>query len=591
MKQDNLVDDIKSRIDIVDLVSEFLSLKKSGQNYKGLCPFHAEKTPSFMVHPARQIFHCFGCGKGGDAITFIMEHEQMTFNEAIELLARRTGISLASYARGDSRQKSVRESLYKINEAALHFFRASLRTSARAASYIRDRGLADETVEQFHIGYSRPERDSLLRHLKSQGFGEDVIKLSGLVYFGERGIYDFFRDRVMFPLFDLQGRVIAFGGRILSADIQAPKYLNSSESPVFRKSDALFGLNLSRQAISQKGYGVLVEGYLDVVTCHQEGLTNVVAPLGTALTAEHLRRLKRFSEKVVILFDGDNAGVAAAQRALDLVFDESMTAKILLLPEGDDPDSYVRKHGVERLRRLLGSALSPVQFIVKLFGKNRLDAVRVCLSLIARCPDGLLREQTLGETSEQSGIAEAVLRDELKTLLQKHGKPIRYDRSRPVTSQTSKSQSIIDAPREEIILLSIALSTPEKTHAIAQHLDLASITCGKIRGLFEMILKVSGRDDDEKLMVPRILDLCSEEEKSLVTHLLVEPQIDSDRVDKSVSDCFKMMAVHRIEQEIRTAEAQGDAETLRNLISRKNILLGRRDSFGPPSGEATQGEE
>ncbi|HEB02137.1 MAG TPA: DNA primase, partial [Nitrospirae bacterium] len=316
MSSDGAAEEVKSRLDIVEHISDYVQLKRSGANYKGLCPFHNEKTPSFMVHPAKQIFHCFGCNAGGDVFTFTMKHEGLSFPEALALLARRAGVELKPQS---GYKKGERERLKAAVVEAMSFFQAELKRSKVAGEYINKRGLTPETVKEFSIGYVPQGWHNLLNHLKKKGFKEDVIIKAGLAVKGDRGPYDVFRARLIFPILDMHGEPVAFGGRVI--DDGQPKYLNSPESTLFKKSDTLYALSHSREAMRKEGFAAVSEGYLDAIMCHQHGIVNVVAPLGTALTAGHLKKLLRHTEDIVLVFDGDSAGVAAARRSLNLIMD------------------------------------------------------------------------------------------------------------------------------------------------------------------------------------------------------------------------------------------------------------------------------
>jgi len=311
-----ILDEIRAGVDVVDLVSRFVNLRKAGQNYKGLCPFHAEKTPSFTVSEERGFFHCFGCGEHGDVFAFVMKTQALTFPEAVRRVAERFGVPLPEEA-GEPAQR--REPLAAVNAAAAAFYRGELRGSggARAQAYLRERGLAEETIERFALGWAPGAGEALARHLRAQGLPLDDALTAGLVLRRDRpdgrvGVFDRFRERVMFPITDTSGKVIAFGGRILpgrpAGGDPPPKYLNSAESPIFRKGHTLYGLALARDAIRKADRAIVVEGYLDVIALAQAGIGEVVAPLGTALTADQLRLLRRFTETVVACFDGDPAG-------------------------------------------------------------------------------------------------------------------------------------------------------------------------------------------------------------------------------------------------------------------------------------------
>ena len=561
MKNDHLTEEIKSRLDIVDLISEHVDLKRSGQNYKGLCPFHSEKTPSFTVSQSKQIFHCFGCHKGGDIFAFVMNYENMAFQEAISYLADKAGVKYENLQRGSGFSSGLKESVLAIHRQALDFYVNNLKGPGQAPSYIKERGLDNETVKKFSLGCSKKERDALLVYLKANGSQPDQIKASGLVYFGENGTHDFFRDRLMFPIFDLQGRPIAFGGRILSASKNAPKYINSPDTVIFKKGESIYGLDVAKNTIVQKGYSIIVEGYLDVIICHQYGFDNAVAPLGTALTPGHLKKLSRFSNKVLLIFDGDPAGLAATKRSLELVFAAGMVAKVLLLPEGEDPDTLLRKQGEEYFRKSMGRAMSPVQFLLKVYGKNKLDAVRSLLHILSACPDPLQKEETLKELTDRAGINELTLREELKNIGQKNLRSESRRHPGDVAVPGISAQGLTIS-REEEILLSIALSRPEKIQGIMSGLDIEKIENHTARGIFEKINNVVNDTENGQLSQNKLLSVCSPEEQGLITKLSINMGIDGDQVDRNISDCLKKIAINKLEKQIKMAETAGNDEKL-----------------------------
>ncbi|MCL4457043.1 MAG: DNA primase [Nitrospirae bacterium] len=563
------VDDIKARIDILDLIAEHVDLKRAGQNYKGLCPFHSEKTPSFMVSPSKQIFHCFGCNKGGDIFAFVMNYENMTFQETVSYLAQKAGINIDTF-KGDSRIKGLKEGMFAIQREALAFFINNLKDSKNASAYIKERGLKNEIVEKFSLGYAKNEKDSLSNHLKAQGFPVEHIKASGLVNFGENGTYDFFRDRLMFPIFDLQGRTVAFGGRILSAAKNAPKYINSPDSVIFRKGELSYGLNLAKNAVTQKGYSIVVEGYLDVMMCHQYGFMNAVAPLGTALTSGQLKKLKRFSNKVLLIFDGDAAGVSATKRSIELCYAESMIVKILPMPAGEDPDTFLRRHGEDHFKKHLGRAVTPVDFLLKTSGKSKLDAVRHIMNLISLCPDPLQKDETIRELSEKSKTNELMLREELKNMGAK--KQRAEDRGHKTDAPATSS-------REERLLLKIALSIPHKASSVVNGIDIEEVEDPVIKDIFKKI-KTSmknGSGHNKGLSIERLLPICSDEEQNLITGLSMDAWIDEEHADESIAGCFKAIALKDIERQIKTAGEAGDVKRLHSLLfEKKKITQGSR---------------
>jgi DNA primase len=368
---DEEIELITERNDIVDVISEYIQLKKAGANFKALCPFHNEKTPSFMVSPSKQIFHCFGCGEGGDVIKFIMKYQNLNFVEAVEILAERAGIVINKNKKKNDQEISKLDILYKINrDAALYFFNM-IKTNKKAYVYIRNRGIDDKTIKAFGIGYSNPEWDDLLKYLKSKGYNEVDIEKAGLIIKRKdgSGYYDRFRDRIMFPIIDVKGRVIGFGGRVL--DDSLPKYLNSPDTPVFLKGNNLYGLNIVKKN-SRGKYILLVEGYMDVISLYNHGIDCCVASLGTALTESQAKLLKRYSDTFYICYDSDNAGQRAADKALDIFKNIGIDAKVIILPEGKDPDEYIKSHSKESFEDLTNSSLSYIDYKIY-FYKGQYD--------------------------------------------------------------------------------------------------------------------------------------------------------------------------------------------------------------------------
>ena len=573
MKTD-VIDDIKSRIDIHDLIAEYVDLKRAGQNYKGLCPFHSEKTPSFMVNPSKQIFHCFGCNKGGDIFTFIMNYENMAFNEAVSFLAGKAGVQIESTRLNDP-NKGIKEAVFAIHEEATRFFMTNLKTSNHVLSYLEERGLKPETIEQFSLGYAKGERNSLMQHLRSAGFSDGQLKSSGLAYFGEGEAHDFFRERVIFPIFDLRGKVIAFGGRTLSSSKNIPKYLNSPENPIFRKGESCYALNIAKNHIAQKGYSIIVEGYLDVIICHQFGFSNAVAPLGTALTPGHLKRLKKLSGKVLLTFDADPAGIAAAKRGLELAYAEGMVSKIVLLSEGEDPDTFLRKYGAEQFRKFLAKAFSPVRFFLSRAGKSKIDGVRQFLAILSSCHDPLLRDEALRELSDLA--SEKVLREELAAISKKPSGAFRQMVAS--TSETGTTLTFKAMNKEEEILLNIALALPRMARRIAENVSAENLEHPFTRNIFKKILALS---PEEECSADNLLTDCNQEERTIISKLSIAPGIDMDEVAQNVADCIGKIRLKGINRKISAAKNEGDADSLRDLLSERTSLMQKPVELFPP---------
>lgn len=366
---EEILEKIKEANDIVDVISESVRLKKSGRSFSGLCPFHNEKSPSFSVSQEKQIYKCFGCGESGNVITFVMKNKHMPFMDAIKFLADRSNIVLQEEARVNPTARK-KELLYKVNVEAGRFFYSNLRANKIAKEYFLNRGIREETIKKFGLGYAKDSWNNLLFHLRKLGYSDNVLLEAGLVLTSEKtgNNYDRFRNRVMFPVFDYRGKVIGFGGRVL--DDSKPKYLNSPETLVFQKGTNLYGLNFAIKSNMQERYFIMVEGYMDLITLHQYGITNVVASLGTALTENQARLLKRYADKVIISYDADVAGQTATVRGLEILKNAGFDVRVLSIPQGKDPDEYVRSNGKEAFIKLINDAEGLVDYRIKKAGEN-----------------------------------------------------------------------------------------------------------------------------------------------------------------------------------------------------------------------------
>lgn len=551
MKSDRLLEEIKSRIDIVEFISDYVPLKKSGQNYKGLCPFHVEKTPSFMVSQAKQIFHCFGCGAGGDVIGFLMKQENLPFGEAIRYLAKKGGIRITDF-QFDKELSEKREKILRINEEAMEFYMKNLHTAHAATAYLKKRGINEQSMNAFCLGYAPDNRDTLFRHLKKAGYPDLLLTKAGLVADGNR---DLFRRRVIFPICNIRNDVIAFGGRVM--DDSLPKYLNSPETEVFKKSETLFAINLAKEEIRKNGYAIIVEGYLDTIICHQYGFKNAVAPLGTALTSKQLQKLRILAKKVVLVFDGDQAGISAARRSLAILCENDFKAKIMLLPEGEDPDSFLRKKGSQPFQQMISNAVSVIQFLLNSSKSDRTDSVREALGMIAGVKDILRAEEMLGELADRARTNESVLRSELEKMRKKAG----------VETQRPKSAA---APQhgEERLLLSAIISFPEKAGAILAQLDIEDVLDKIVGSLLQKIKLLPG-----DLNLPSLLDSADDAERALITELSIKPGFDPDHVDRNIEDCLQKLRQREFDEKRRVAEASGDIALLNSLLKEKRRLI------------------
>ncbi len=435
------IDEVKNRVDIVDVIGDFVSLKRSGQNYKALSPFTNEKTPSFYVVPAKGIFKDFSSGKGGDGITFVMEHEGMSYLEAIRYLAKKYGVEIKEEEGRSEQEKasqSERDSLYILMNFAKDHYRELLTKSEEGRSiglsYFRERGFNDRTIDKFELGYSLNEWDNLTRTATGKGYSEDMLEKAGLLIRKDEGKkYDRFRGRVIFPVHNLSGKVIAFGARILTKEKDQPKYINSPETEIYHKSNVLYGLYQAKNEIRKHEFCYLVEGYTDVISMHQADVENVVASSGTALTEEQIKLMRRFTENVTVLYDGDAAGIKAALRGIDLVLKGGLNVRIVLLPDGEDPDSYARKHGSTEFRKFLSEHTQDfISFKISLYSKEasndpikKAEAIREIVTTIGVIPDPIKRSVYIQETSRLLNIQESVLLSELnKGLITERDKKI-----------------------------------------------------------------------------------------------------------------------------------------------------------------------
>lgn len=423
---DDFIAKLRERVDIVDVVSEHVRLTRSGRSFVGLCPFHSEKSPSFHVTPGKGFYHCFGCGAGGTAITFLMEVEQITFREAVERLANKAGLTLPTLADdvGSDPGAERRLQMLTAHDLAAKYYNhivMNLDAGMQGLSYFLHRGLTKKTIAQYSLGFAPRTGNALLQFLEKRGLSRELLTEAGLCVKTDRGdVIDRFRGRVMFPVWDLQGRVIAFGARALGSE--QPKYLNSPESPLFSKGRALYGYHRARQAIRQTGQVLLLEGYMDVLALHQSGLHHAVAGLGTALTPEQAGLLNRVAETVVLVYDGDEAGQKAAARNLEVCREAGIDARVAIVPDGMDPDEWIRERGADSFQsEVLGQSISALSFALRRLTKEyphhltseRMPYLRDAVSVVAREDSALERESALEQLAKSYAISAAALRDDM----------------------------------------------------------------------------------------------------------------------------------------------------------------------------------
>ncbi len=440
---DSVIDDVRNASDIVDVISSSVQLKKRGKNYVGRCPFHEEKTPSFTVSQEKQMYHCFGCGVGGNVFTFVMETEKVSFVEAVRTLAERAGITIPSADTAESAQATEAEQLYGVCREAADFFHANLLETVEgklALEYFRHRGFSEPTIRDFRLGYSLNGWEGFLRHVQSKGTDLKLVERAGLLVKREdgSGYYDRFRGRAMFPIFSALGRIIAFGARKLREDDQMAKYINSPETPVYSKSRVLYGLYQSRDEIRGTENAILVEGYADVISLYQAGIKNCVASSGTALTVEQIQLLGKYSRRVTLVYDADSAGSKATIRGVDLIIEQGLDVGIVELPAGDDPDTFVRAQGPGAFLQRVDEAETFLDFKARMFADHlqspdgQARAVRSIVETIARIKDEIKQQLYIKSVSEKYGIYESILFRELEKI---KGTPAQRKKPEPQTPE------------------------------------------------------------------------------------------------------------------------------------------------------------
>ena len=451
------IESIKDAANIVEVVSEFVTLRKSGSNYKGLCPFHDEKTPSFYVSPARGTCHCFGCGKGGNPVGFIMEHEQMTYPEALRWLARKYHIEIKERELSDDekREQSERESMFIVNEWAASYFQHLMHDTADGVAigmqYFRSRGFRDDIVSKFQLGFDSTDRRALAQEALRKGYKEDFLLKTGICYKNDRGeLIDRYAGRVIFPWIGISGKVVGFGGRLLDSRTKGvnQKYVNSPDSEIYHKDRELYGIYQAKKAIAKEDRVYMVEGYTDVISMYQCGIENVVANSGTALSVHQIHILHRFTSNITLLYDGDAAGIHAALRGTDMLLSEGMNLKVLLLPDGDDPDSFARKHSAEDFRKYIEEHQTDfIEFKTDLLLRNerdplkRSEAINSVVRSISFVTNPILRDTYLHDCSVRMGINEATLINTLNNFIRSNREETASSLNNSQSTQTATQNS------------------------------------------------------------------------------------------------------------------------------------------------------
>ncbi|MFV0518331.1 MAG: DNA primase [Aminipila sp.] len=565
---DNITEEIKSRCNIVDVIGQVVPLKRMGNNYKGVCPFHNEKTPSFVVSETKQIFTCFGCGATGDVFEFVKKYYNLDFSESVQRLAKEYGIQYENRYNSDSKN----ELYYAINkEAATYFLKAFCQKSNPGLTYMLKRGIEPNILKKFGIGYADSQWDSLYKHFMSKKVDVKILKELGLVSESKGKYYDKFRNRVMFPIINTRGKVIGFGGRAIGDD--NPKYLNSPESPVFMKKNNLYGLNLSRQDISKDNCAILVEGYMDVISLYQSGIKNVGASLGTALTENQVKVLKRYTKNVVLSYDADNAGQAAALRGIDILFKEGCKPKVLHVTEGKDPDEFIKKRGRDAFRELVNNSLGFVDYKFSVLRrKYNIDSYEESIDFLKEAAAIL---KTLSPIEADVHIKK--LANEIKI----SENAIRLEINGNNTQEETVFQSFDKTKEEKKIIeeISLSMSLTEKNliklivtdydyfKVISEHGDVFKSTCGKkIFSAAGLIYK-----DKKDLDVTILQEALEQEEVSVLTDIIETVQL-ADKEEQVLEECLHKIEIEQLKEKensllmrLSMADEEENQEVIRQM--------------------------
>lgn len=631
----SFIEDLKRQADIVRVISDYVQLKKKGANWMACCPFHGEKTPSFSVNPAKGFFKCFGCSKGGDAVTFVMEMERLSFPEAVKLVAEKSGVPLPEMEsdgksdeqrRADEARRQATESVLELNTLALEWWEAQLQAEtpeARAArEYVAKRGISDETRAVFRLGFAPDRWDGLLNHLKSRGASEKQIETSGLVVKKDTGgVYDRFRGRLIFPVLDVRGRAVAFGGRTMTPDGE-PKYLNSPETPAYTKGRHLYGLHQAIAEIKKRRFVILVEGYLDLVIPYQYGVRNVVASLGTALTEAQAKLLGRFARKIVVNYDGDKAGRAAARRATEVLLTEDFETKVLVLPDNADPDEFIQTRGVEEYQRRRGEAVSFIQFVLDEALRERNlgnaaekdAAVAEVLPFVRAVKSSIQRQAAFDEAmvrlmvdpASRAELAKTVSANAQRAVNVSHGNRTPYGeapqqqqppRGRPASSRVEREQPT----HAEQQLLEILLNDAELRREFLPHIDEADFAGLPTEMIFRRMKEAValGTEFDLSALAEELPD-DSRLHDFIALLMMSELPPELERAEGEADDALRANAesclsamrlmsvdkrLRRLVAEIAAAERAGDTESLQRLTMENLELTRRRTALLPQASD------
>jgi len=568
---ESVIEKIRENSDIVEVISGYLSLKKAGRNYKAVCPFHNEKTPSFVVNPDKQIFHCFGCGEGGNVFGFVMKIERINFVDSVKLLAQRSGLNI-EFSEKTSRESEEKNEIFRINEEAAELYYNCLLkdSSIEARKYLNERQLDENTIKKFKIGYA-PGGAFLVKELTKKNFSQMLIKKSILGISRESGFQDFFRKRIIFPIFDIQSRAIGFGARIFNEDTQ-PKYLNTPETPVFSKGRNLYGFNITKEAVRKLNEAIIVEGYMDFLALYKNKIENVVASLGTALTENQILLLKRYAEKIILCYDADAAGQEATLRGLALLMEKDIDPRIVVLPSGD-PDSFIKKNGRQVFIEKIKNAMPLLDYYFHVYfsrydsstieGKIKISSE--FFPLFSKIKDGIKRSECLKRLAEKLKVDEKTIYSEFERITKKQSVPISKKDVRDIKLQSIPANA-------ESVIIRLALQNRSFAERIFKELEEKDFKNDEYRKIFKIIFDIFNKYDI--INIQRLLDNFEDETCiSLITSLIADNSLNEENSERLYTDCVRSLKNanildkrNNISQELKKAEKEGQTEKIKVLL-------------------------
>lgn len=573
---DQAIDQVRHASDVVEVIGAYFPLKRAGANFRALCPFHKEKTPSFNVNPSKQMWKCFGCGAGGDVFKFVMQYENLDFLAAVRRLAERAGIRLEAEDATAAASRDEKAVLLRLHEEVSAYFQENLGKAGIAQRYLDKRRISREVARKWRIGYSTDAWDGLLQWAGKK-YSPEILQTAGLALKSEEGrVYDRFRGRLMFSICDEQGRVVGFSGRILTDDKDQPKYVNSPETPIFQKGRVLFALDKAKRSIIEEKFAVLCEGQIDTISCHEAGITNVVAPQGTALTDQHARILKRYAEEVVLMYDADAAGQNAIVRSAEPLWEAGMAMRVAVIPAGHDPDSLIKAGGADSLKDLIAKGESFFAYLLERLcqqhdpasARGKLQIARQMAEWLGRIPSPVLLATYAQQTAHRLDVPEETIREELRKLQASRGRT-------PPPREQPEEEFIEQTPSQpgELVLLQLMLGDVRVVDLVMERLEPEWLTTSVAGALITRILKlhVAGRWDGTHTLLN---DQTPEEESRLVSELAMKPSL-AESASAAANQCLATLERAWAEQEYRRVRRElerADLEPEAKITLQRRIL-------------------